>query len=117
MSFSDIDDSTLPQESLRNETPPPGEPYTAFTTIPRAAPGTTCCSISTLLHQPHTSLFVTSATKVADGLTASAFVTYTIKIGDNEVKRRYSEFESLRKVLCRIYPTLIVPPIPEKHSI
>ncbi|KAG0300681.1 Sorting nexin, cytoplasm-to-vacuole targeting pathway/endosomal sorting, partial [Dissophora globulifera] len=73
--------------------------------------------ISTLLHHQHTTLFVTSATKVADGLTASAFVTYTIKIGDNEVKRRYSEFESLRKVLCRIYPTLIVPPIPEKHTI
>ncbi|KAF9956557.1 Sorting nexin, cytoplasm-to-vacuole targeting pathway/endosomal sorting [Mortierella alpina] len=110
-------DSEQPQDSSRPHTPPAVEPYTAFTTIPRAAPGTTCCGISSLLHQPHQSLLVTSASKVADGLTASAFVTYTIKIGDNEVKRRYSEFESLRKVLCRIYPTLIVPPIPEKHTI
>ncbi|KAI1316864.1 Sorting nexin, cytoplasm-to-vacuole targeting pathway/endosomal sorting [Mortierella claussenii] len=125
MSFSDHDDGTLAHDSPALPTdqtglaePPEPEPYTAFTTIPRAAPGTPCCSISTLLHQQHhTSLFVTSATKVADGLTASAFVTYTIKIGDNEVRRRYSEFESLRKVLCRIYPTLIVPPIPEKHTI
>ncbi|KAG0043150.1 Sorting nexin, cytoplasm-to-vacuole targeting pathway/endosomal sorting [Gryganskiella cystojenkinii] len=115
MSFSDSEDHRPEQQ--RPHTPPPAEPYTAFTTIPRAAPGTTCCSVSTLLHQPHITLFVTSATKQADGLTASAFVAYTIKIGDNEVKRRYSEFESLRKVLCRIYPTLIVPPIPEKHSI
>jgi hypothetical protein len=53
----------------------------AFTTIPRAAPGTTCCSISTLLHNNHTTLLVTSATKVADGLTATAFVAYTIKVG------------------------------------
>ncbi|KAG0005530.1 Sorting nexin, cytoplasm-to-vacuole targeting pathway/endosomal sorting, partial [Modicella reniformis] len=63
---------------------------------------------------------VNSAIKVADGLTASSFVAYTIQIGpqqDNEVKRRYSEFASLRSVLCKMYPTLIIPPIPEKHSI
>ncbi|KAG0322275.1 Sorting nexin, cytoplasm-to-vacuole targeting pathway/endosomal sorting [Linnemannia gamsii] len=120
MSYSDTDDAST-KDVLPPHTPPPHppalEPYMAFTTIPRAAPGTTCCSISTLLHNNHTTLLVTSATKVADGLTATAFVAYTIKVGDNEVKRRYSEFESLRKVLCRIYPTLIVPPIPEKHSI
>ncbi|KAG0204659.1 Sorting nexin, cytoplasm-to-vacuole targeting pathway/endosomal sorting [Mortierella sp. GBA30] len=115
--MSSSDTESYPQESQRPQTPPGVEPYTAFTTIPRAAPGTTCCAISSLLHLPHQTLLVTSATKVADGLTASAFVAYTIKIGDNEVKRRYSEFESLRKVLCRIYPTLIVPPIPEKHTI
>ncbi|OAQ31512.1 PX-domain-containing protein [Linnemannia elongata AG-77] len=120
MSYSDTEDAST-KDVLQPHTPPPHppalEPYMAFTTIPRAAPGTTCCSISTLLHNNHTTLLVTSATKVADGLTATAFVAYTIKVGENEVKRRYSEFESLRKVLCRIYPTLIVPPIPEKHSI
>ncbi|KAF9210420.1 Sorting nexin, cytoplasm-to-vacuole targeting pathway/endosomal sorting [Podila verticillata] len=120
MSFSDSDDGGH-QDAARPATPPVTfvEPYTAFTTIPRAAPGTPCCGISTLLHNPHghTTLLVTSAIKVADGLTAGAFVAYTIKVGDSEVKRRYSEFEALRKVLCRIYPTLIVPPIPEKHSI
>ncbi|KAF9976585.1 Sorting nexin, cytoplasm-to-vacuole targeting pathway/endosomal sorting [Actinomortierella ambigua] len=92
--------------------------YTAYTTIPRAAPGSQCCSIGTFIHQdPTPMLLITAATKVADGLTAGTFVAYTIKVGDTEVRRRYSEFEALRKVLCRIYPTLIVPPIPEKHSI
>jgi hypothetical protein len=33
-----------------------------------------------------------------------------------EVKRRYSEFASLRAELVRLHPTLIVPPIPEKHT-
>ncbi|RCH78200.1 Autophagy-protein 20, partial [Rhizopus stolonifer] len=36
---------------------------------------------------------------------------------DMETKRRYSEFESLRKALTLLYPALIVPPIPEKHSL
>ena len=33
------------------------------------------------------------------------------------MRRRYSEFESLRKNLALLYPCLIVPPIPEKHSL
>ncbi|KAF8973454.1 Sorting nexin, cytoplasm-to-vacuole targeting pathway/endosomal sorting [Entomortierella lignicola] len=124
MSFSETDDSSLSHDNhdhtnnnSTNYYSYQEEPYTAFTTIPRNAPGSPCCKISDFLHEPHTSLFVTSASKVADGLTATSFVAYTIKIGDKEVKRRYSEFESLRKVLCRIYPTLIIPPIPEKHTI
>lgn len=84
MSFSDSDDGGH-QDTARPTTPPATfvEPYTAFTTIPRAAPGTPCCGISTLLHNPngHTTLLVTSAIKVADGLTAGAFVAYTIKVG------------------------------------
>lgn len=83
MSFSDSDDGG--HQDTRPTTPPMSytEPYTAFTTIPRAAPGTPCCGISTLLHNPHghTTLLVTSAVKVADGLTAGAFVAYTIKVG------------------------------------
>lgn len=35
---------------------------------------------------------------------------------DLEVRRRYSEFASLRDALCRLHPTLIMPPIPEKHT-
>lgn len=49
--------------------------------------------------------------------TSRGFITYTIRVGDVSVRRRYSEFESLRKTLTRMFPTLIVPPIPEKHSI
>ena len=33
-----------------------------------------------------------------------------------EVQRRYSEFNSLRATLLSLHPTLIIPPIPEKHS-
>ncbi|KAJ2697563.1 Sorting nexin, cytoplasm-to-vacuole targeting pathway/endosomal sorting [Coemansia sp. IMI 209128] len=47
----------------------------------------------------------------------SSFIAYSIQFGECEVKRRYSEFESLRMCLCRLYPTFIVPPIPEKHSL
>jgi len=32
------------------------------------------------------------------------------------VRRRYSEFASLREALTRLHPTLIIPPIPEKHT-
>lgn len=49
--------------------------------------------------------------------TSRGFITYTIRVGDVSVRRRYSEFESLRTTLTRMFPTLIVPPIPEKHSI
>lgn len=33
------------------------------------------------------------------------------------VKRRYSEFKSLRDNLVKLFPTTIVPPIPEKHTL
>ncbi|KAF7721454.1 Sorting nexin, cytoplasm-to-vacuole targeting pathway/endosomal sorting [Apophysomyces ossiformis] len=36
---------------------------------------------------------------------------------DIELKRRYSDFESLRLLLTRLYPIAIVPPIPDKHSL
>lgn len=35
---------------------------------------------------------------------------------DLEVRRRYSEFASLRDALSRLHPTLVMPPIPEKHT-
>ena len=34
-----------------------------------------------------------------------------------EARHRYSEFESLRLNLVRLYPTLIIPPIPSKQTI
>ena len=34
-----------------------------------------------------------------------------------EVQHRYSEFESLRNNLVRLYPTLIIPPIPSKQTL
>lgn len=45
------------------------------------------------------------------------FIVYTIQLGPLIVKRRYSEFESLRICLVKCYPTILIPPIPEKQSI
>lgn len=45
------------------------------------------------------------------------YVVYFIKFGPISVKRRYSEFESLRICLIKEFPTLIIPPIPEKQSL
>lgn len=51
-----------------------------------------------------------------------AYVTGVSKVDhvnsfqDLEVRRRYSEFHSLRATLVNLHPTLIIPPIPEKHS-
>lgn len=36
---------------------------------------------------------------------------------DTEARHRYSEFESLRANLVKLYPTLIIPPIPSKQTI
>lgn len=95
MSFSHTDDGFPPSHNNDShdgvhDNPAPAEPYTAFTIIPRAAPGTTCCSISTLLHQPNVTLSVTSANKVADGLTAGSFYAYTIQVGVSFMCPHYS---------------------------
>jgi len=36
---------------------------------------------------------------------------------NSDARRRYSEFESLRSGLVKLYPTLIIPPIPSKQSL
>ncbi|KAL1746821.1 hypothetical protein HDZ31DRAFT_80959 [Schizophyllum fasciatum] len=40
-----------------------------------------------------------------------------LEILSAEARHRYSEFESLRASLSKLYPTLIVPPIPSKQSL
>lgn len=35
---------------------------------------------------------------------------------DVEALRRYSEFASMRNALVSLHPTLVIPPIPEKHT-
>ncbi|RIA94861.1 hypothetical protein C1645_758948 [Glomus cerebriforme] len=74
-----------------------------------------CCQIDRDIHTEGTVISITNAQKTTDN-NGSSYITYTVKVGEEEVKRRYSEFESLRKALMKLYPTLIVPPIPEKHS-
>lgn len=47
----------------------------------------------------------------------NGYVVYFIKFGNLSIKRRYSEFEVLRNCLIKLFPTLIIPPIPEKQSL
>ncbi|KDQ61603.1 hypothetical protein JAAARDRAFT_31064 [Jaapia argillacea MUCL 33604] len=48
---------------------------------------------------------------------SSPYITYVIRAGTAEARHRYSEFESLRLNLVKLYPTLIIPPIPSKQTI
>ncbi|KAI8138270.1 hypothetical protein BJV82DRAFT_717501 [Fennellomyces sp. T-0311] len=75
------------------------------------------CSIDRLLRQEEAYIFITGAQKQSDTPAGKSYIAYNIRISDIETKRRYSEFESFRKSLSRLHPTLIVPPIPEKHSL
>lgn len=52
----------------------------------------------------------------------SSVVMYSIELIDEEgyrvvVKRRYSEFRSLRDNLVKLFPLQVVPPVPERHSL
>ncbi|KAJ5195453.1 Sorting nexin-41 [Penicillium cinerascens] len=67
-----------------------------------------------LYENPEMAILITDAGKNHEG--GGSFIVYTIRTGDLEVRRRYSEFASLRQTLVNLHPTLIVPPIPEKHS-
>ncbi|KAJ8659465.1 hypothetical protein O0I10_004830 [Lichtheimia ornata] len=79
---------------------------------------TTCnCDIGRLLLCNDVDILITGAQKQTDTLTGKSYMAYTIRLGNVETRHRYSEFESLRKALVRLYPTVIVPPIPEKHSL
>jgi hypothetical protein len=45
-------------------------------------------------------------------------IHYTTEQGSPlEARRRYSEFASLRLTLCRLLPTVVVPPLPHKHTL
>lgn len=68
-----------------------------------------------LYENPGLEIQIVHAGKNTEG--GGGYITYTIRTGEIEVRRRYSEFASLRQTLVNLHPTLIVPPIPEKHSI
>ncbi|KAK2756682.1 Sorting nexin, cytoplasm-to-vacuole targeting pathway/endosomal sorting [Arachnomyces sp. PD_36] len=71
--------------------------------------------IEQILHEhPELPILITDAGKNHEG--GGSYIVYTIRTGDLEVRRRYSEFSSLRATLVNLHPTLIIPPIPEKHT-
>ncbi|KAL8949678.1 MAG: hypothetical protein Q9222_004239 [Ikaeria aurantiellina] len=63
---------------------------------------------------PDLQIVITDAGKSHES--GGSYIVYTIRTGDLEVRRRYSEFNSLRSTLVNLHPTLVIPPIPEKHS-
>ncbi|KAJ5742417.1 uncharacterized protein N7511_011436 [Penicillium nucicola] len=67
-----------------------------------------------LYENPEMPILITDAGKNHES--GGGFIVYTIRTADLEVRRRYSEFASLRQTLVNLHPTLVVPPIPEKHS-
>ncbi|KAH7335345.1 hypothetical protein B0J17DRAFT_669755 [Rhizoctonia solani] len=76
-----------------------------------------CCARVHWLHSgDEPEIIITDAQKSSEGA-GSVYIAYVIRSGDVETRRRYSEFESLRNSLAKLYPTLIVPPIPSKQTI
>ncbi|KAG7093783.1 hypothetical protein E1B28_007430 [Marasmius oreades] len=76
-----------------------------------------CCERDRALHSgEEIEILIVDALKTSAG-SASPYITYIIKTGIVQASHRYSEFESLRQSLVKLYPTLIVPPIPSKQTI
>ncbi|KAF8972655.1 hypothetical protein BDZ97DRAFT_1782088 [Flammula alnicola] len=76
-----------------------------------------CCARDRVLHNgDDIEILIIDAQKTSLN-SNSPYITYVIKTGNTEARHRYSEFESLRENLSRLYPTLIVPPIPSKQTI
>ncbi|EPZ31522.1 Phox domain-containing protein [Rozella allomycis CSF55] len=84
-----------------------------------------CCSVDRLLSQhnetkrcpsgPLQVISIVDAHKNTDG-TGNHYL-YQIVFKNFSVKRRYSDFESLRNILSSFHPVVVIPPIPEKHSL
>ncbi|KAK3940535.1 sorting nexin-41 [Diplogelasinospora grovesii] len=83
--------------------------------VPRRKPGGYDSRVEQMLYEnPELPILIIEAGKSAEN--GGRYIVYTIKTGELIVRRRYSEFASLRDALTRLHPTLIIPPIPEKHT-
>ncbi|KAH8832453.1 hypothetical protein DL96DRAFT_1582155 [Flagelloscypha sp. PMI_526] len=76
-----------------------------------------CCARDRDIHSSDDfEIYVTDAQKTTVSST-SPYIVYVIQTGTAEARHRYSEFEAFRQALVKLYPTLIVPPIPGKQTI
>ncbi|KIK07774.1 hypothetical protein K443DRAFT_86496 [Laccaria amethystina LaAM-08-1] len=76
-----------------------------------------CCARDRVLHSgDDVEILITDAQKTSLGA-GSTYIAYVIRTGNTEARHRYSEFESLRDSLVKLYPTIIIPPIPSKQSL
>ncbi|KAJ7224471.1 hypothetical protein GGX14DRAFT_425842 [Mycena pura] len=114
-----------PARQLSSTTPSPTTPNL---TRPFPSPGTHrqpqttfksdfCCTRDRVLHSgDDIEILITDAQKTSVHST-SPYIVYVIQTGNAEARHRYSEFESLRSNLVKLYPTLIIPPIPSKQTL
>ncbi|KAI0825901.1 hypothetical protein BC629DRAFT_1451513 [Irpex lacteus] len=85
--------------------------------LPQAYKNDYCCTRDQWLHSGEdVEIVIVDAQKTSVNAT-SPYITYIIKSGNATAQHRYSEFESLRLNLTKLYPTLIIPPIPSKQTI
>ncbi|KAI9492301.1 hypothetical protein BDB00DRAFT_829212 [Zychaea mexicana] len=76
------------------------------------------CATDLALQQHGKEIRIIDAQKqISDKSNSSTYIVYTIRFQDKVAKRRYSDFDSFRNCLARLYPDVLVPPIPEKHSL
>lgn len=102
-----------PTSPLTRPFPSPGshrQPQTAFKSD-------FCCARDRYLHSGEdVEILITDAQKTSVNA-SSPYIAYVIRTGNAEAYHRYSEFESLRANLAKLYPTLIIPPIPSKQTL
>ncbi|KAL0953491.1 hypothetical protein HGRIS_004721 [Hohenbuehelia grisea] len=76
-----------------------------------------CCARDRVLHSgEEVEILIVDALKTSVG-SSSPYIVYVIRTGTAEARHRYSEFESLRLNLSKLYPTIIIPPIPSKQTL
>ncbi|KAG8834168.1 Sorting nexin, cytoplasm-to-vacuole targeting pathway/endosomal sorting [Serendipita sp. 400] len=96
---------------------PPTQQRQPFRGYPGLSPKTGfCCARDEYLHSDGAEILIADALKMTDH-TGKIYIAYVIRTGNSDARRRYSEFESLRSGLVKLYPTLIIPPIPSKQSL
>ncbi|GBE86505.1 Sorting nexin-41 [Sparassis crispa] len=84
---------------------------------PQAFKSDFCCIRDQWLHSGEdVEVLITDAQKTTLN-SSTPYITYVIQAGTAIAYHRYSEFESLRSNLVKLYPTLIIPPIPSKQTI
>ncbi|KIY70778.1 hypothetical protein CYLTODRAFT_391518 [Cylindrobasidium torrendii FP15055 ss-10] len=116
-SVSKVDTSAL-ATPFESSSPPEGMP-----SLPQSPPAQAsfksdyCCARDRVLHSDDgVEILIADALKTSVNAT-SPYITYAIQTGNATAHHRYSEFESLRTCLSKLYPTLIIPPIPSKNTI
>ncbi|GAA5990219.1 hypothetical protein JCM10908_005879 [Rhodotorula pacifica] len=59
---------------------------------------------------------IVDALKTSEGA-STPYIVYCIRFENREVRRRYSDFVSLRQALATLHPCFIVPPLPPKNTL